>query len=60
MFRRMKGINKWSISMLPCSQFIAFENKSPTMVLYGSSGSEHMLVIIYVDDIYMLKIIAYA
>jgi hypothetical protein len=30
------------------------------MVLYGSSGSELMLVIIYVDDIYMLKIIAYA
>jgi hypothetical protein len=30
------------------------------MVLYGSSGSELMLVIIHVDDIYMLKIIAYA
>jgi hypothetical protein len=30
------------------------------MVLYGSSGSELMLVIIYVDDIYMMKIIAYA
>jgi hypothetical protein len=29
------------------------------MVLYDSSGSELMLVIIYVDDIYMLKIIAY-
>jgi hypothetical protein len=30
------------------------------MVLYGSSGSEITLVIIYVDDIYMLKNIAYA
>jgi hypothetical protein len=30
------------------------------MVLYGSSGSELTLVIIYVDDIYILKIIAYA
>jgi hypothetical protein len=32
------------------------------MVLFGSSGSKLMLVIIYVDDIYiyMLKIIAYA
>jgi hypothetical protein len=30
------------------------------MVLFGSSGSELMLVIIYVNDIYMLKIIAYA
>jgi hypothetical protein len=30
------------------------------MVFFGSSGSELMLVIIYVDDIYMLKIIAYA
>jgi hypothetical protein len=30
------------------------------MVLYGSSGSKLTLVIIYVDDIYMLKIIAYA
>jgi hypothetical protein len=30
------------------------------MVLYGSSGSKLMLVIIHVDDIYMLKIIAYA
>jgi hypothetical protein len=30
------------------------------MVLFGSSGSELIQVIIYVDDIYMLKIIAYA
>jgi hypothetical protein len=30
------------------------------MVLYGSSSSKLTLVIIYVDDIYMLKIIAYA
>jgi hypothetical protein len=32
------------------------------MVLFGSSGSELMLVIIHVDDIYiyMLKIITYA
>jgi hypothetical protein len=30
------------------------------MVLFGSSGSELMLVIIQVDVIYMLKIIAYA
>jgi hypothetical protein len=28
------------------------------MVLYGSSGSELTLVIIYVDDTYMLKIIS--
>jgi hypothetical protein len=36
------------------------EDENKSWSFYGLSGSEFMLVIIYVDDTYMLKIIAYA